>query len=189
MVDIRLGAGVHLGRGLVVEVRPAGENRLSVGDHVTFTAHARVTLFDGAVHVGDETQVRPFSLLKSSGDLRIGARALVSHQVIVHCAEAVELGDGVCLADRVSVIDSEHAGDGGDGGNPGHRPALSDPVVIGSRTFVGANSIVLRGARLGAGCRVAAGSVVVAGEYPAGELLVGSPARPVKPVVSGRPPG
>ena len=82
-------------------------------------------------------------------------------------------------------MDSDHTHHGDD------RPFLAQPlkiapVHIGANAFVCANAVITRGARIGANSVVGAGAVVGAGEHPAGWLVAGIPARPVRAL--GPPP-
>ncbi len=156
---IRIGQGVDLGHATTVEVRPGGENILELEDHVYFLTGVRVTLFDGSILVGRETRVRDNSLLKSSGTLRIGERASVGYGAMLHCAHEIVLDDMVGIAERVSVLDSDHLVDGSDVYNQ-ELPTASDPIHIGRNALVGANAVILRGAQIGRNTVVAAGAVV-----------------------------
>lgn len=186
---LRFGRNVDLGRELVLELRPGGHNVLELGDHTSFLGHGRVILFDGTVVTGRETQVRSFAILKSSATLRIGDLCTISHQSMLHCGTGIELADRVTIGERVSLLDSDHALDGSDDYNLTQGDRYS-PIVIESNTFIGANSVILRGVRMGRNCLVAAGAVVRGGEYPDGHLIAGSPARAVRElsaVAPGRP--
>jgi acetyltransferase-like isoleucine patch superfamily enzyme len=55
-----------------------------------------------------------------------------------------------------------------------------EEIVIGDDVWAGANSTVMKGARIGNGSIIAAGAVVLKGEYPAGSVLAGNPAKIVK---------
>lgn len=176
---LRLGRNVDLGRGLTIEIRPDGHNVLEMRDHTVFLGNCRVILFDGSITVGTETHVRSLAILKSSGDLRIAPRCTISHQVMIHCATEVEIEELVSIAERTSIIDSDHALDGTDAWNMAQEDAYS-PVRIGRNTFIGANSVLLRGAHVGRNSLVGAGAVVRGGDYPDGHLVAGSPARAVR---------
>lgn len=56
----------------------------------------------------------------------------------------------------------------------------SEEIYIGDDVWLGANSIVLKGAYIEEGCIVSAGSVVYKGRYPARSLILGNPAKVVK---------
>ena len=56
----------------------------------------------------------------------------------------------------------------------------ADEIEIGDDVWLGANSIILKGAHIGDGCIVAAGAVVTKGSYRPGSIIAGNPARVVK---------
>ena len=57
-----------------------------------------------------------------------------------------------------------------------------EPIAVGANAFIGANSLVLRGASIGANASIAGASVVRRGEYPGGFLYAGSPLQAVRPL-------
>ena len=87
------------------------------------------------------------------------------------------IGADVMIADtdfhEVDVIARRHL--------PIPAPVESDAVTIGDDVFLGARSIVLKGASIGNGSVIAAGSVVT-GAIPAGVVAGGVPARVLRPV-------
>lgn len=62
------------------------------------------------------------------------------------------------------------------------QPRATDPLTVGANAFIGANSLVLRRARVGANASIAGASVVRRGEYPGGFLYAGSPLEAVRPL-------
>lgn len=186
VTTVRIGPGVDLGDRTTIEVRPDGENLLVLEDHVYFLAGVRVTLFDGEIVVGGETRVRDNSLLKSAGRLTIGRRSSVGFGAMLHCAQRIELQDMVGIAERVSLLDSDHLIDGSDVYNQ-ELPTAADPIVVERNALVGANAVILRGVTIGRNTVVAAGSVVRAGTYPAGWVVAGVPARALKALPAAPP--
>lgn len=64
----------------------------------------------------------------------------------------------------------------------GHHAVLHG-CTIGDRVLIGMGAIVLNHAVIGPDCIVGAGALVTEGkEFPAGHLIVGSPARAVRPL-------
>ena len=53
------------------------------------------------------------------------------------------------------------------------------PIHIGDNCFIGCNSIILKGTKLGSGCVVGAGAVV-SGEFADNSVIVGNPAKCIK---------
>lgn len=174
-IRLEIEGGVHLGRRTVVEVLPTQDARLVLEAGAVLFAGVRLVLFGGEVHVGRGTRLRDGVTLKSSGVLRVGAHGFVNNFSMVHCAERVELGEHPQLAERVTLIDSDHRADGSDTYIQ-LLPAESTPVLIGPNVWIGANAVVLRGARIGANAVVAANSTVRGGDYAAGQLIAGAPA-------------
>jgi serine O-acetyltransferase len=95
---------------------------------------------------------------------KLGRRLFIDHGMGVVIGETAEVGDDVLIYHGVTL--------GGLSGQPGKRhPTIGDGVAIG------AGAQVLGPILVGAGARVGANAVVVA-EVPAGETVVGIPARP-----------
>jgi acetyltransferase-like isoleucine patch superfamily enzyme len=109
----------------------------------------------GEPDVGEGTWVGPFCLLDGSGGLRIGRGCDLAAgvQVYTHSTAAR------CVTGR--AVDTERA-----------------PVVIGDRTFLGANAVVLMGVTIGTGCVIGAGAVVTH-DVRDGTCVAGVPARVV----------
>jgi carbonic anhydrase/acetyltransferase-like protein (isoleucine patch superfamily) len=64
----------------------------------------------------------------------------------------------------------------------GHH-AIVHGATIGADSLVGMGAVILNGARIGANCLVGAGALVTEGkEFPDGSLIVGSPARVLRPL-------
>jgi acetyltransferase-like isoleucine patch superfamily enzyme len=187
-LTLRLGRHVRLGRGLILDVWAGTDNVLALGDGATFRAGTRVQLHGGAISVGAHTTIRDYCFLDASkgGAILIGDDVEIGQQVAMHAVELVQLGDKVAAGERVSIFDSDHRHDGSDVKAPDQAIAVT-PVVVGSNTFLGASSLLLRGVTMGPNGMLAAGSVVRAGEYPGGFLYAGSPLRAVRPL--GKVPG
>lgn len=117
--------------------------------------------------------------------LRAGARIEIGEGVrmsgcTVCAARRVEIGARTCIGANVTIVDTDfHALD------PVDRASLQDadlaisvPVEIGADVFLGMNSIVLKGVRIGDGAIVGAGAVVTKDVLPHA-IVAGNPARVV----------
>ena len=119
----------------------------------------------GDVAVGAETSIWFHAVVR--GDLfpiRIGARTNVQDHATIHVLggrAAATIGDDVTI---------------------GHG-AIVHGCSIGNRTLVGMGAIVLDGVEIGDECLIGAGAVVTPGtRVAAGQLVLGSPGRPVRPL-------
>lgn len=191
-LTIRLGRHAHLGRGLILEVWARTENLLELGDQAAFRAGERLQLRGGAIRLGRDATIRDYGLLDvmRGGEIVLGDHVQFGSQVALHAVRLVQCADHVTVGERTSMFDSDHRHDGS-AVPVVDQPVAVTPVRIGANTFIGTNSLVLRGAWIGCNCIVAGASVVRAGEYPAGFLYAGAPMRAIRALsgASARPDG
>ena len=119
------------------------------------------------------------------GDVTIGARSSIWFNCVVRgdvnyirIGEETNVQDLSCLhvlRDRFPLVL-------GDRVTIGHSVTLHG-CTIGDQCLVGMGAIVLDGAQIGEGCLVAAGALVTPGtKVPAFSLVLGSPAKVVRPL-------
>ena len=95
--------------------------------------------------------------------LRLGRNSNIQDGSVVHS----DPGFPVTLGDNVTV---------------GHQVMLHG-CTVGDGSLVGIQAVVLNGARIGKLCLVGAGALVTEGkEFPDGSLIVGSPAKLLRPL-------
>lgn len=100
-----------------------------------------------------------------NGQVYVGERTNIQDLVCVH----VPLNDDTVIGSDVSV---------------GHG-AILHGCTIGDSTLVGMGAIVLDGAKIGKNCLIGAGALVTGtANIPDGMLVLGSPARAVRPLTS-----
>jgi acetyltransferase-like isoleucine patch superfamily enzyme len=123
--------------------------------------------------------VRFFNLYRRGlGGLRIGDDCFLGDECLLDLAEGIELQDQVTLAERVLILTHTNVGYH-DHPLQRHFPASAAPVVVERGSFLGAQSLILPGVRIGAQAFVAAGSVVTK-DVPPATLVAGVPAKPVR---------
>ena len=176
---LRIGADVRIGSLLVIELFARGDNVLALGAGSLVQNSVRLILRGGAIEIGRQTSVRDGAWLKSDGQLVLGDHVQISQHDALHCERRLELEDWVGLAERVTVLDSDHGFDGSDVHFRDQELAV-EPTVIGANTFAAAGAVILRGTRLGKNSFVAANAVVRGGDYEPGSLLAGIPAKVIE---------
>jgi carbonic anhydrase/acetyltransferase-like protein (isoleucine patch superfamily) len=83
------------------------------------------------------------------------------------CVLHTDIGQPLTLGENVTV---------------GHQVVLHG-CTVGDGSLIGIQSVVLNGARIGRNCLVGAGSLVTEGkEFPDGSLILGRPAKAVRPL-------
>lgn len=95
------------------------------------------------------------------------------------CEESITIGNHVTVGCNSVITDTDfHPLDAA------HRresplDGATAPIIIEDDVFIGMQSMILKGVRLGAGCVVGAGSVVTR-DVPAGAVVGGNPAKPLR---------
>lgn len=125
---------------------------------------ARTAVVVGDVTIGEESSVWFGAVLRGDADaIRVGARTNIQDNAVLHADPGVPctIGDGVTI---------------------GHL-ALVHGATVGDNVIVGMRSVVMNNARIGNDCLIAAGAVVTEGvEIPPGSLVMGMPAKVVRPL-------
>jgi carbonic anhydrase/acetyltransferase-like protein (isoleucine patch superfamily) len=138
-------------------------------DMIKPNLHASVYRAAGVRLVGDVTVAADCSLWYNAvlrGDLRsirVGEKTNIQDCCVLH-------------------TDARHELSVGSGCTVGHGAVLHG-CQVGDNTLIGMGSVVLSGAKIGSGCIVGAGSLVTGHmDAPDGSLILGSPARVVRPL-------
>jgi len=84
--------------------------------------------------------------------------------------EGIEIGDGTISAPGVKIISANHDA------NDLNRWLPDRPIKIGKGCWIGTGAVILPGVELGERVVVGAGAVVT-GDFPAGTVVGGNPAR------------
>ncbi len=121
--------------------------------------------------------------------IRIGSNVGISGATI-YARKGISIGDNTAIGGNVKILDNDfHPIEVEernkllldlDGGNSDLVPAKE--IKIGKDCFIGCNAIILKGTVLGDGCVVGAGAVV-AGEFDAGSVIIGNPAKVIRKTV------
>ena len=133
----------------------------------------------GRIVIGNRVMIRgmpwPTELASDrGGTLDIGDRTFINSGASISASVSVAIGRKCQIGPRVLIMDNDfHV--------PGHvfeRPP-SSPVVLEDEVWIGAGAIILKGVRIGRRAVVGAGSVVTH-DVPAGAIVAGVPARPIR---------
>lgn len=120
---------------------------------------------NGVLSLGEKNQARKgLTLICDGGQLSIGSHCQFNVNVSISCIERVTIGDRCSFGNNVVLVDHDHDYAKGEG-------FVSSAVMIGSRVWIGANVVILKGATIGDDAVIAAGSVV-SGVVESGTLYV-----------------
>ncbi|GAA4779719.1 acyltransferase [Olivibacter ginsenosidimutans] len=139
---------------------------------------ARLDVFPSKRFVlGDYSLIEDFTTINNGvGDVCIGNHTIIGIGSVV--IGPVDIGNNVLLAQHVAIAGLNHGYE-----NIHVPPRLQGDncklIIIEDEVWIGANSVITAGVRLGKHCVVAAGSVVTK-DVPAYSVVGGNPARILK---------
>jgi acetyltransferase-like isoleucine patch superfamily enzyme len=134
---------------------------------------SRIVVGEGAV-IDAFVKIKPAG---GGGDVEIGAGAVINSGCVLYSGNGIRIGANVLIAANCTLAPVDH--EFADPDRPiraqGFRPSRGG-IEIGEDVWIGANAVLLDGARIGAGSVVGAGSLV-RGALPAFCIARGVPAR------------
>ncbi|WP_340587914.1 acyltransferase [Erythrobacter alti] len=105
--------------------------------------------------------------------IQIGDETTINRGSVLVASERITIGKRVAIAEYVSIRDQEHIHVPGKGVRD--QGFSIDPVEIGDFSWIGRNTYIGPGTKIGRDCIVGANSVV-RGVFPDGVLIAGAPA-------------
>jgi acetyltransferase-like isoleucine patch superfamily enzyme len=154
-------------------VNPGPKENIQIGNRVICRGLVRSESFHaGTIIVGDEVYLGDDSILSSAARIEIGRGSLLAHGVHVFDNDSHPIDPTVRERDHLIAVGAE----------VGVREEIAHaPIEIGPNVWVGHNSVILKGVRIGEGSVVAASSVVTSA-VPAHVIVAGNPARIVREI-------
>lgn len=126
----------------------------------------------------DSVEIRLPFYTDFGGNLRMGKRVYISHNVMFTDLGGITLADDVLIGPGVSLITVNHQLD------PAHRHELDlKPIQVGARAWIGAKALILPGVTVGENAVVAAGAVVTK-DVAANTVVAGVPAKVIKTITA-----
>lgn len=123
----------------------------------------------GCATIGDRVRAHSGCKFKirDGGQLVLGNDVSFNYGCIVVCRHRIEIGEGTEFGPSVYIYDHDHD----------YRAGLkrgtyrASPIIIGKNCWIGANTIILRGTRIGDNSVIGAGSLV-SGIIPENSVMV-----------------
>jgi acetyltransferase-like isoleucine patch superfamily enzyme len=138
--------------------------------------------------IGPQTVVRGVLRVERLGYISIDDHCYIGDGVIVSAHAGIAIAPDVLIAHGCQIFDNVSHPLGWQerarhyrailAGEPYEPPIPAAPIVIERNAWIGMNSIIMRGVRIGARSIVAAGSVVVR-DVPADTTVAGNPAEKI----------
>lgn len=125
----------------------------------------------GKLEIGEKFKMRDGAKIRvrKGAVCKIGRNTSVNCNNMIACREKIIIGNDVQFSPNVQIYDHDHDFRVEGGVKTGKYKTGS--VEIGNNVWIGANTIILRGTKIGDDAVIAAGSIVK-GEIPAGAVFV-----------------
>lgn len=152
-----------------------------------FLAHAigRGVIFEGASRIHLEQNVvlhhGVVLIAGTQGYCRIGQGSHVSHYTVLSGTHGISIGSDTAISSGVAIYSVSNQKL--DGLLLTETPLRIGAVEIGSRVLIGANAMIMPGVVLEDDCAVGANAVVIR-RVKAENVVVGVPAKPIRPTIS-----
>ncbi len=101
-------------------------------------------------------------IVRDKADIHIGDNTFLNYGCIIVGHEKIYIGNNVQFGPNVLIYDHDHDFRADNGLK--NLKYKSSPVIIGDNVWIGANTVILRGTKIGDNCVVGAGSVLK-GDY------------------------
>lgn len=152
-------------------VRALYRGNLRLGNSQNWGRGTKIVIGNhGRMSIGSGFESHRFVYLAAQGgSLEIGNRVFINQNASITCLDAISIGDDVLIANNVVIVDHDHSG----------SRFVTAPIRIGSRVWIGANAVILKGVTIGDDAVIAAGAVVTH-DVPAGTAVGGVPAVKIK---------
>jgi UDP-2-acetamido-3-amino-2,3-dideoxy-glucuronate N-acetyltransferase len=150
-----------------------GRRFVNVADDVKLGRNVAIFEFVNlyGCEIGDESRIGTF--VEIQRDAVIGRRVRVQSHTFICSGVVIE--DDVFVGHNVTFINDRHPS--AEGARTGQWTL--EPTVVKRGASIGSGAVILCGLTIGEGARIGAGAVVVA-DVPAGALVAGVPAKPIR---------
>jgi len=131
------------------------------------------------MHVSGNPRIHPTASLHWGQNIHLGANSHINQYCCVWASRnsKIVLGDNLLMGPGVKIFSSNH---GSKVGRPMNvQPHVEKDIIIGNDVWIGANSVVVAGVRIGDGAIIAAGSVVTK-DVEDHTIVGGAPARVIR---------
>ena len=158
-------------------------NNASIGEYAILNGDSEK--YNPSITIGDNTYLTSFAVIDAQGGfVKIGENCSVNPFCILYGHGGLEIGNGVRIAAKTTIIPANHRFDRID--IPQYKQSLiKKGIKIYDDVWIGTNVTILDGVRIHRGSVVGGGAVVTK-DIPAYSVAVGVPAKVIKRRIEGK---
>jgi acetyltransferase-like isoleucine patch superfamily enzyme len=166
----RAGDGVKLGATGRIRNPLRDADRIVIGSHCLILGELSLYGHGGRIVIGDWCYLGVNSRIWSGGEIVIGSRVLIAHNVSIFDNDTHPFDAAARHRQFVDIYTTGH---------PAEIDLGEAPVRIGDDAWIGAGATILKGVTIAEGAVVAAGAVVTR-DVPRFAVVGGNPARVIR---------
>lgn len=163
-IDSRAGVGNFSGKPELIQI---GENSVIRGELIVF-ADA------GKIEIGKDCYFGEGARLWSADSIKIGDRVFISHNVNIHDTDSHSIDPNIRYEHFVDIMTTEKT-------KKNNFDVKAKSIVIENDVWIGFNSTILKGVKIGKGAIIGTGSLVTK-DVPEFVIMAGNPARVIKKI-------
>ena len=131
----------------------------------------------GKIIIKNKVRIERGSIIRTCGGIiKIGNNTTIGYYIIIHAMGGVIIGDNVMISPNVHIYSQNHGIQKNK--NMNIQKQMAKGILIENDVWIGANSVILDGVRIGIGVVVGAGSVVTK-SIPDYEIWAGNVAKKI----------
>ncbi len=152
---ITIGMSSRIGRNVTLRANTKRSPGILIGDDVCILDSALIASNEGKVVIGDRSLLGPLCLIYGNGNVTIGSNVLIAARTSISTVSH--------HTDRCDIPINQQG-------------TFCDPIVIEDDVWIGMNTVILQGVRIGRGAIIGAGALVNK-SIPAWNIAVGTPVK------------
>lgn len=134
--------------------------KLNVGQIILLSRNSSLTFHKSAEVVIGEHFINDGRIsinVDKDAELCIGKSVYFNEDSSISCKGKITIGDGCNFGPGVRIFDNNHRFNAAEGLIQGHNYG---EIIIGEKSWIGANVVILKGAKIGRHCVIGAGCVI-----------------------------
>ena len=152
-----------IGKDAILQNSTGDPSRITVGAKSWIRGHLMVFNHGGRITIGEESFVGPDTKIWSAGSIRIGNRVLISHNVNIHDNNSHPLDSKERHEDFQHIFRE---------GLRWENNLMEKEVIIEDDAWIGFNSTILKGVRIGKGAIIGSNSIITK-DVPPYAIVIG----------------
>jgi maltose O-acetyltransferase len=157
-----------------VENLSGNSELITIGENTVIRGQLIVFAHSGKIQIGKDCYVGEDTRIWSADSIKIGDRVFISHNVNVHDTNSHSIDAKFRYQHFLAIMSTGHP-------KVNDYDIQSKPIFIEDDVWIGFNSTILKGVKIGKGSIVAACSVVTQ-DVPDFVIVAGTPAKIIKKV-------